>query len=589
MQAKTSEEFLKRLGSKIPHQEISFRGLIWPYWAKLALGALLLIASNAIVVLLPKLINMGVSLFENNESQSGSFFGIHLEFSQISRIAISIAVLALFGAAIRILSRIVIFGVGRSIEYDARRMLFYQLSIFDEPFYTKHPIGDIMNHLTNDISNIRMVAGFAILNIMNIALIFMLNIPLLFAIDESLAFCALLPFPLIVIAMSVLSKRLFATAKVYQEEIGLMVSHVQENLLGAQLVRLYHRQDAEEKRFAKRNERCFDAAVKQAQVRMLLLPLMRLIIGLALALILFIGGRAIIAGRISVGDFVEINARILQLTWPAISIGFVMSMYSRGKASIARVNNLLNYNPHIIDGNIMLNKLNNITVKHLNINPKTPENSLSFSLKPGQMLGVVGMSGSFKSMLLMTIYRRRSVARDCIFFNNYDINDLSLSSIYQQISVVTQDPSVFNQSIRHNLIFSNFSASQEEINEVLQITRLDRDLKQFSNGIETIVGERGVMLSGGQRQRLALARALLAKRPLLILDDALSAVDAETAQHIINGFGAYLQNTMIIVATHHLAAVKNASRIIVLDKGQVVADGDYDHLYNNSQLFRELS
>ena len=339
----------KRLGKKITKKAISFSGLIWPYWSRLILGAFLLFCSNGIIVLLPTLINVGVSIFESEQSQNVNF-GYSLEITKISSIAFLLTFLAIFGALIWILSRVVIFGVGRSIERDARKILFYQLSIFDDPFFSTHPVGDLMNHLTNDISNIRMVAGFAILNIMNIILIFLFTIPMLFVINTELAFCALVPFPLVIISMSGLSKRLFATSKTYQEKLGEMVSHIQENLLGAHLVRLYHRQTGEEKRFAQKNEQCYKAAIKQAKVRLLLLPLMRLIVGLALALILFIGGRAIILGSISVGDFVEINARILQLTWPAISIGFVMSMYSRGKASIERVNKLLTYKPGIVDG-----------------------------------------------------------------------------------------------------------------------------------------------------------------------------------------------------------------------------------------------
>jgi ATP-binding cassette subfamily B multidrug efflux pump len=366
------------------------------------------------------------------------------------------------------------------------------------------------------------------------------------------------------------------------------VSHIQENLLGAHLVRLYHRQTGEENRFAQKNEQCFKAAIKQAKVRLLLLPLMRLIVGLALALILFIGGRAIILGSISVGDFVEINARILQLTWPAISIGFVMSMYSRGKASIERVNKLLTYKPSIVDGPIILSDLRQVEVRNLILNPSQQQSSLSFSLSPGQTLGIVGTSGSFKSSLLTALYRRREIPKGCIFYNGHDINDLTLISIYQHVGVVTQEPSVFNRSIRDNLTFANPKASLHEVEKVLHLTRLDRDIRQLADGIDTIVGERGVMLSGGQRQRLALARTLLKKPPLLILDDVLSAVDAETQQHILNGIWEFLGDIMVIIASHQLALVKKASRIVVLDKGQLVADGSYDYLYQSSQLFREL-
>ena len=213
---------------------------------------------------------------------------------------------------------------------------------------------------------------------------------------------------------------------------------------------------------------------------------------------------------------------------------------------------------------------------------------ISFTLEPSQILGVVGMSGSYKSTLLKSIYRRRSVLDNTIFFDYYDINNLSLNSIYKNLAVVTQEPVLFHKSIRENICFARPNAREEEIAEVLRICKLADELKHAPEGLDTIIGERGITLSGGQRQRVALARALLAKMPLLILDDALSAVDADTEQHIIREIKNYLADSMVIIATHRLAALKNAHEILVLDQGIILARGRHEELLSSCELYREL-
>lgn len=576
----------RAFGLSIEPEPISLRALLRPYRHRLVLGGFLLVLTNLVLVFLPTLINAGVSLLEQGAPAQISYLPL-ISFSHIYSVVALLISLAILGALIRTLSRTVIFDIGRAIERDVRELLFYRMSILEDDFYNKHSVGDILNHLTSDVTNVRLLTGFAALNIMNIIIVFLLTVPLLLAINPLLALCALLPFPLMAISMTGLSKRLFEASRAYQNELDNLVSHLQENLLGAHVVRLFHKQDAEAQRFSKTNNNTYKAAIAQAQVRALLLPFMRLVMGFAIALILWLGGQAIVHGIITAGDFVELNARILQLTWPAMSIGFVMSMYSRGSASIVRINELLSHKPAIKDGAYELKNLSKVQIKKLTLN-NAIDRALSFSLSPGQMVAIVGMSGSYKTTLLKTIYGRIPVKEGTIFFDDHDINDLTLSSLYEHMSVVTQEPSLFHQSIKDNICFMRPDATFEEIFEVLRITRLDQDLKQFNDGLNTVVGERGITLSGGQRQRVALARALIAQKPLLILDDALSAVDLEMKQHIMAELYLYASQTMVIMATHNIATVENAQHIIVLDKGAVVAQGSFEDLLKNSDLFKEL-
>ena len=574
-------------GHRIQQGGISLFGLMRPYALNVLGGSMLLLATNLIIVALPLLINAGISLIEKQNSAPVMFFYWRLDFSSLASVVYWIIGLAIIIAIIRTLSRMVLFDIGRSIEKDVRALVFNQICIRDDNFLMRHNVGDIMNHLTSDVNNLRMLTGFATLNIINIIIMFVFTVPLLFRIDSKLACFALLPFPLVMIAMSGISKKMFDTTRFYQERLSVLVNHVQENLLGAHIVRLFHQQKAESTRFVATNDSTYEAALKLARVRMLMIPLMRLVIGLAVALILLMGGQAIILGTISLGDFVEINARILQLTWPAMSVGFVMSIYSRGQASIARLNKLISLKPLLIDGPEELGSLEKISVQDLVINPEKPA-GISFSLRAGQLLGVVGMSGSYKTTLLKSIYRRSLVSQSTIFFNDHDINNLSLNSIYKNMAVVTQESILFHKTIRENICLARPDASEEEIHEILRITKLTEEVNHAPEGLDTIIGERGITLSGGQRQRVALARALLARRPLLILDDALSAVDADTERHIIREINNYLHDSMVIIATHRLAAIKKAHEILVLDKGLVLARGTHDELLSMCALYREL-
>jgi ATP-binding cassette subfamily B protein len=315
---------------------------------------------------------------------------------------------------------------------------------------------------------------------------------------------------------------------------------------------------------------------------------MRLVIGLSFGLILLLGARALLEHRISLGDFVEVSIRMLQLTWPAMSVGFIMSIYSRGQASIARINNLLSYIPTIIDGPYELRNLHSINVKDLKLNSQKINHSISFSIKSHELVGIVGPSGSFKSTLLRALYRRHPLAPAKIFFNDHDIISINLNSLYNNIAVVNQEPLLFNTSIRKNLSFYCDTISDKELIKILAVTKLNDEINHMPNGLDTLIGERGISLSGGQRQRVALARALLAKRALLILDDALSAVDAHTEEYIINNLKDYAHKSMILISTHRLNVLAHAHNILVLDKADIVDQGRHEELLARSSLYQQL-
>lgn len=583
------EKVVQAYGQEVSPKGLSFLKLLKPHWLLLLWGCVLVMFTSLIMVFMPVLVNGGVSIIDSEQIFVLDLKVAQFSFHSIHQIILTVSVLAIIGALVRTGSRMAIFGIGRSVEKTVRSQLFSQLSILDDRFYAKNSVGELMNHLTTDTVNVRLVAGFAVLNIMNILFVFFLTVPFLLKVDLLLAICALLPFPLVVLATSGISRRMFQATVEYQAQLGVMTNHVQENLLGAHVVRLFHQQQAEDIRFQTTNAETYRLGVKLARVRVLMMPIMRLVVGLSVGLVLYIGGNEVLSGKITLGQFVEVNARILQLAWPAMSVGFVMSIYSRGQASLERINKLFSYRPQIFDGDNKIFSINKLEVRDVFLGgTKFDQNTVSFSLKRGQLLGVVGPSGSHKSSLLKTLYRRNLVPHGQIFYDGQDINDIKLSSLYEQISVVSSDSFLFHKTIRENICFSNPEVSKSELEEVLRITKLDQDLQSFPDGLETEVGERGITLSGGQRQRITLARALLANRAVLILDDALSSVDAHTEQHIIENISDYLKNSLVIMATHRFMAIENADEILVMEKGLLVGRGTHQDLLAENLLYQQL-
>ncbi|MCA9508994.1 MAG: ABC transporter ATP-binding protein [Myxococcales bacterium] len=574
-------------GIPMEHQPISFLKLLGPHKLKMFFGLLALVITNLLAVSLPSLINSGIELLKNSGERRVTILFSKWIFHDVLSVIACIIILALFGAVVRTLSRILIFDVGRMVERDLREEIIKHVSGLDDNFFSHFLVGDILNHLTSDVNNIRMMAGFVLLSIFNMLIVFIFSVPLLFKIDMILALCALLPFPLVMFATRRLTRRVFEATKNYQACLGAVVNRVQENLSGAHLIRLFHQQDAEAQRFYTTNNDAYEAGVRLAKLRNLMLPTMRLMIGFAIALVLFVGGNMIFMGHLGVGDLVEVNARILQLTWPAMSLGFVISIMSRGKASIVRINEILKSRPIIIDGSDEISAIHQIHVSNLKLN-KENKIPLNFKLHAGEMLGVVGPSGSYKTSLLKMLYRRVVVDPGKIFYNQHDIINLQLNSISKNICVVAQEPFLFHRSIRDNINFFAPHASEEDLVKVIAQVSLDKDIKNFSQGLDTVIGERGVTLSGGQRQRVALARALLANKSLLILDDALSAVDAQTEEHILSSIKETLKDRVVIVATHRLSAIKDAQQILVLDAGDVVARGNHQQLLESNILYQEL-
>lgn len=576
----------------------AFGELFRPYLGATAIGVVWLVLSNVLLLAVPRLVNEGIRAIEGT-SRGSILSVIGIDAPSVWLLVAAIGVCAAAGGVVRVLSRIVLFNLGRDMERALRSDLFAHLSTLSPTYYRGSSVGDLMSRLTNDMTNVRLMAGFALLNALNAAIIFVATLPLMFSLDATVAALSLLPFPLVLISAQSVSRVMFKRTKENQEALGKLTSAVQENLAGQQVVRAFSREEAELSRFGDVAHTVYGAAMRLAKVRLLMGPLMGLMGSLAIGVTLYAGGLAIVDGRLTVGDVVELNTRLIQLAWPTIAMGFIISVYQRGKASLARINEVFLVQPDIVDGAVQKPVAGDVVAKKLTVEVakgKPGLIDLDVEVLAGQVLGIVGKNGSGKSTLLRALARQLPCPRDSLFVDGVDVNDWHLRALHQGIGVVPEDGFLFSATLQENLAFGRPDATTADVEAVVDLVDLRRDVASFPDGLLTMVGERGVTLSGGQRQRVALGRAILARPSVLLLDDSLSAVDAETESRIVDalrrGFLAagadQARAPTLLVVSHRLSAVRAADEIIVLDQGRVSERGRHDALLARNGLYAEL-
>ena len=572
----------------------NFYELFKPHLGKAGVGVAWLVVTNALLLAIPRLVNEGIAAVEGTTLKVPSVLApLGVVHAEIGAVVGAIGFAAVIGAVARVMSRIVLFNVGRDVERALRSELFAHMSTLSPTFYRKSSIGDLMSRLTNDMTNVRLMAGFALLNALNAGIVFLANIPLMLSLDAKVAGLALLPFPFVILSAQSVSRVMFRRTRENQEALGKLTTAVQENLAGQQVVRAFSREDGEVERFKKSANAVYLAAMKLATVRLAMGPVMAMLSSLAIGISLYAGGKAIIEGRLNVGDVVEINTRLMQLAWPTIAMGFIVSVYQRGKASLSRINDILMVQPDIVDGPVAKAMEGDVAARGLTVEVAPGVGALAdftASAARGKVLGVVGKNASGKSTLLRALARQVPCPRGQLFVDGVDVNDWHLSSLHEGMGVVPEDGFLFSATLKENLAFGRPDASDAEINAVVDLVDLRRDVESFPDKLETMVGERGVTLSGGQRQRTALGRAILAKPAVLLLDDSLSAVDAETEAKIVaalkRGFDGVTPT--LVVVSHRLSAVRDADEIVVLDLGRIVERGRHEALLALGGLYADL-
>ena len=566
----------KRLRPLYPYLKKYRWGLFW--------GALTVLLNNGIWILFPKVIQRAIDALNTGVT--------HQKLATYA--GLLMAVVAAKGV-FQFLTRWVVIGISRDIEFDLRNDLFTHLESLSYSYYQKTRTGDVMARATNDLNAVRMLLGPGIMYTANTivytigALIFMMKM------SPQLTLYAFLPLPIVSIVVQYFGRRIHERFERIQAMFSDISARAQENFSGARVIRAYVQEEAEIESFEKANQEYIGRSLKLVRLMGMLWPTLETLLGFAIVIVLWLGGREVINGRMTVGNFVAFNTYMVTLTWPVIALGWVINIFQRGTASMVRINEILVEKPEIADpvppptmpadrlqGEIEFRNLsfayNGIPVLH----------DINLHVPAGSSLAIVGPTGSGKSTLVNLIPRLYDAAPGSVLVDGRPIREFPLHYLRRNIGFVPQETFLFSDTIRENIAFGAENVSDADIHVAAAGASIASDIESFPEQYATMVGERGITLSGGQKQRTAIARAIIRDPRILVLDDALSSVDTYTEEKILNHLREVMQGRTTIFISHRVSTVRNADRIAVLHGGRIVELGTHDELIARNGYYTDL-
>ena len=491
--------------------------------------------------------------------------------------------------------RQIVIGVSRWIEYDIRNDYFAHLEKLSMNFYLNNKTGDIMSRATNDLNAVRMVLGPGIMYSITTITMFIMAVSLMFSIHARLTLYALLPFPLLTFLISRFGILIHRRYEKVQAQFASLSARLQENLAGIRVIKVYTREEGEIEEFRKENENYFQKSRSLIRVWSVFFPVMELIGGLGIVIVLWYGGIQVIEGRISLGDFVAFNGYLLLLLWPVIALGWVISLFQRGAVSMKRMAAVFNTEPDIRDTENVIDISSiggNVAFKNLSFTYKNNDEcvlkNINLDIKAGMTLGIVGPTGSGKTTLVNLIPRVCEPPENSLFIDNVPVERIPLGVLRSHTGFVPQDTFIFSDTIKENIAFGIQEIDEDRIKEAAEISQLSKDISEFPDGYDTLLGERGINLSGGQKQRLSIARAIIRQPSILILDDALSSIDTYTEEDILKGLKVFMKERTSIIISHRISTIKVSDLIIVLDDGEIVEQGKHQELVDKDGMYANL-
>jgi len=561
----------------------TLRSHLWRYRWGMAAGGLCLVLKDLAQAAQPLMIRGAVDAFQANRA-SAAFI----------RFAAYLLGLALVKGVFQYGMRVIIIGISRDIEFDLRNDLFRHLIALSPDYYGRTRTGDIMARATNDLNAVRMMLGPGVMYWFETSLTFALAIAIMLRVDWRLAFFAVLPAPAVSFAVIFFGRRIHDRFEKLQAMFSDISSRVQENLSGVRMIRAFVQEKAELRRFEELNRRYIAQNLRLVRIQGLFQPLLEALIGMTFLVVLWVGGRQVMLGRISVGSFVMFNTYMGMLVWPMIALGWVVNLMQRGRASLDRINQILHERPAIcappnptplrqVRGEI---EFRGVTVDY---GSGPVLDNVDLRIAAGSSVAVVGHTGSGKTTLVGLVPRLMDPTAGAVLVDGVDLRRADPAELRRHIGFVPQETFLFSATIAENIAFGVEQATPEQIRRAAELAGLAGDIEGFPKGYETMVGERGITLSGGQKQRTAIARALLPDPRILILDDALSSVDTMTEERILTHLAGVMQGRTVILISHRVSTVRQAGRIVVLERGKIVEQGTHAELVEAGGYYAELS